>query len=99
MIAARLNQEGMGVWGDVFPKGNIPVMELWPSVRQLGGSGALVFLVNWKALREEERQGILEKLSQKFKASKEDIEADILKIGLPLSDKYVNMVSVPQRFF
>lgn len=99
MIEARLNEEGMRTWGDVFPKGIIPVMELWPTDRQLGGSETLAYLVQWKALKEEERQGILEKLSQKFKASKEDIEAQILKIGLPLQDKYVNMVSVPQRFF
>jgi hypothetical protein len=54
--------------------------------RQLGIDR--VFLVDWKELTAQQQDAILEKISKRFGASKEVILKDVLKVGLPLREKF-----------
>ena len=47
-----------------------------------------VFLVDWKELSTEQQTTVLEKISKLSDASKDAILKDVLKVGLPLRQKY-----------
>jgi len=49
-----------------------------------------VFLVDWKELTSQQQNFVLDKLSKKSGATKEVILKDILRIGLPLREKYTD---------
>lgn len=89
---AYLNDEGKRMWGEIFPDGEVPVRSILTQQAKLEGIKELerTFLVDWVALTENQKDAILSRLSQKSGASKETILKDILKIGLPLREKYTN---------
>jgi len=47
-----------------------------------------VFLVDWKELTAEQQKSILERINRLSGASKDVILREILKVGLPLREKY-----------
>jgi len=84
-----LNDEGKGLWGEIFPDGEVPVRSIIAVSAKLGGIGEeRVFIVEWSELTAEQQEAILERLSKKSGAPKDVILKDILKIGLPLRVKY-----------
>ena len=87
---AYLNAEGKAVWGDVFPDGEVPVQSIIAQPATLEGIDKTerVFLVDWKELTAQQQNAVLEKLSKRSGARKDVILKDILKIGLPLREKY-----------
>ena len=89
---AYLNGEGKMTWGNVFPDGEVPVQSIIAHPATLIGIDKIerVFLVDWKALTLQQQEAILDKLYKKSKAAKEVILKDILKIGLPLREKYTD---------
>jgi hypothetical protein len=89
---AYLNAEGKAVWGDVFPEGEVPIHCIIAQPATLEGIDKTegVFLVDWKLLTALQQDAILEKLSKRSGSSKELILKDVLKIGLPLREKYTN---------
>lgn len=89
---AYLNDEGKRIWGDLFPSGQVPVRSVIAQPADLEGikKPERVFLVEWKDLTEQQKDGILTKLSKKSGAPKDVILKDILKIGVPLRVKYTN---------
>ena len=89
---ASLNVEGKAVWGDVFPDGEVPVQSIIAQPATLEGIDETerVFLVDWKELTDQQQDAVLEKLSKRSGASKEVIIKDVLKIGLPLREKYTD---------
>lgn len=89
---AYLNEEGKKVWGDIFPDGEVPVRSIISQRARLEGmkDEMRVFLVEWAELTESQKDAILSRLSEKSGAPKEAILKDILKIGLPLREKYTN---------
>lgn len=88
---ANLNDEGKKVWGDIFPDGEVPVRSIIAQPARLEGAGEeRVFIVEWRDLNSGQQDAILERLSKKSGAPKEVILQDILKIGLPLREKYTN---------
>lgn len=102
MIRALLNDEGLKVWGFVFPDGGVPVRNLVAQKAVLDFQGeAEVYLVDWAALTQEQRDLILKQLAAKFHAPVEVVETEVLKNGLPLRAKYVSCISIPnpQRWF
>jgi len=88
---ANLNDEGKAVWGDVFPDGKIPVQSMIAQPAALEGieKAERVFLVDWKELTAQQQDMVLEKLSKRNGAAKNVILKDVLKVGLPLREKYV----------
>lgn len=99
-MKALLNDEGQKIWGFVFPNGGIPIKGISPYKAQIEGKGEMqVYLVDWAALSEEERDLILEHLKNRFGNSKEEVETEILKSGLPLRATLVSCVSIPVRYF
>jgi hypothetical protein len=87
---AYLNAEGKTVWGDVFPDGEVPIQSIisLPATLQGIDRAQRIFIVDWKELTTQQQDTVLDKLSQKSGASKTVILKDILKIGLPLREKY-----------
>lgn len=87
-----MNAEGKAVWGDVFPDGEVPVQSIIAQPATLEGIDKTerVFLVDWKELTSQQQDAVLEKLSKRSGASKEVILKDVLKIGLPLREKYTD---------
>ena len=87
---ASLNAEGKKVWGGVFPDGEVPVQSIIAQPATLEGIDKTerVFLVDWKELTSQQQDAVLEKLSKRSGASKDVILKDVLKIGLPLREKY-----------
>jgi hypothetical protein len=85
-----LNAEGKAVWGDIFPDGEVPVQSIIAQFATLEGidKPERVFLVDWKELTAEQQHAVLEKLSKRSGARKDVILKDVLKIGLPLREKY-----------
>ena len=89
---ASLNVEGKTVWGDVFPDGEVPVQSIISQSATLEGIDKTerVFLIDWKELTVQQQDAVLEKLSKRSGAAKNIILKDILKIGLPLREKYTD---------
>jgi hypothetical protein len=99
-MKALLNEEGMKIWGFVFPNGGVPIKGISAYKAQVEGKGEMeVYLVDWAALTDEERSLILDHLKNRFGSSKEEVEAEILKKGLPLRAALVSCVSIPARYF
>jgi hypothetical protein len=114
-MKALLNEEGQKLWGFVFPDGEVPVKNIMSfkahideptdtkhiskDVKALAGKDINVYLVDWAALTEEQRNLILEHLKCRFGSSEDTVEAEILKSGLPLRACLVSCVSIPGRFF
>jgi hypothetical protein len=96
----RLNDEGLRVWGDVFPDGKVPVASMAFQEAQLGPKSESVILVAWTALSELQKVGVLTKISARSGAPKETVLKDILRIGLPLRQSYTTgTVAEELRFF
>ena len=89
---ASLNAEGKAVWGDVFPDGEVPVQSIIAQSATLEGVEMTerVFLVDWNELTGKQQDAILEKLSKRSGAAKDVILKDVLRIGLPLREKYTD---------
>ncbi len=87
---AYLNAEGKAFLGDVFPDGEVPIQSIIPQPANLEGVDGIekVFLIDWKELTAQQQDAVLEKISKRFGASKEVILKDILKVGLPLREKF-----------
>ena len=87
---AYLNSEGKTVWGNVFQEGEVPIQSIIAQPATLEGINGTerVFLVDWKELNVQQQDAIIEKLSKRSGASKEVILKDVLKVGLPLREKY-----------
>lgn len=95
-MKAVLNEEGRKLWGCVFPDGQVPIKGVFPGKAQLEGEGeTAVYLVDWAALTDEQRDLILERLGRHFGNSKVLVEAEILKSGLPLRACLVSHVPIP----
>lgn len=89
---AYLNAEGKAVWGDIFPDGEVPVQSIIAQSATLEDIDKTerVFLVDWKELTPQQQDAVLEKLNKRSGASKTVILKDVLKIGLPLREKYAD---------
>lgn len=89
---ASLSSEGKQAWGDIFPEGVIPIQSIIPLQVTLEGikKPQRVFLVDWKELTAQQQDLTLNKLCKRSGATKEEILKDILKIGLPLQEKYTD---------
>jgi len=99
-MKALLNDEGKKIWGFVFPNGGVPIKGISSYKAQLEGKGAMeVYLVDWAALTDEQRTLIIDHLKSRFGSSKEAVETEILKNGLPLRAALVSCVSIPARYF
>ncbi len=101
-MSAILNDEGMNLFGDVFPDKKIPVLHPLSGETELEGVGEKqIYLVNITLLRridEETYQKLLKKLSEKFNAPIEAMDKEFNKHGLPLRAKLVSSVEIDMRF-
>lgn len=87
---AYLNEEGMRLWGDVFPDGRVPLVSMIPQVASLRDTPSRAYMVYIPELQEEQFEAILSKLQAKFNAPKEVIRKALLESGLPLRASLVS---------
>lgn len=91
-----LNDEGRQIWGDVFPKGRVPVMSFTFSNSNIGK----VILVNWRLLTASQKDAVVEKISKLSNQPAKAILEDIEKVGLPLRESLTTGAVVAEtRFF
>lgn len=83
---AHLNDEGMDLFGKVFPDKTVPVLSMIWKTGSVGNPENIedYFTVQWDELTEGQRYLMLEILSNKFDVKKSDIKGQIEDIGLPL---------------
>jgi hypothetical protein len=94
MPKAILTEYGKQRWADVFPEGTLPVKSYVPVSSNVGN----IYLVDWAAITEEQRQAVLQKLADRFNISKREVEMQVLQDGLPIRAELVT-VAIPFKFF
>ena len=101
-MSAILNDEGMKLFGDIFPDKKIPVLTPLSGETKLEGVGKKqIHLVNIALLRrvdEPTYQKLIKKLSEKFNAPMEAMDEEFNKHGLPLRAELVSSVEIDMRF-
>jgi len=90
MSWAILNEEGKKHWGDIFPDGQVPIqgVAVIPAKLQGLANPQTIYMVYWKRLTSIQQAAILVKLNKISGDPKEEILQEILKVGLPLREKY-----------
>ena len=78
---AHLNEEGKKLFGEIFPDGIVPVVNMLPSPAKLGGKTTRMFKVDIKQLSTNQMTELLEILSRKFNAPKDAIKRQIQTDG------------------
>ena len=74
---AYLNEEGKKQFGDVFPKGEVPVVSMIPFQEGF-------YLVYHEEMAPDQVELLLTKIAEKFKASKEDVRIQMKEDRIPL---------------
>ncbi len=101
-MSAVLNDEGMKLFGDIFPDKKIPVLHPLSGVTELEGAGEKkIYLVNISLLRRVEEptyQKLIKMLSEKFNVPIEAMDEAFNKQGLPLRAELVSSVEIDMRF-
>jgi hypothetical protein len=101
-MSAILNDEGMKLFGDVFPDKKIPVLHPLIGETELEGVGKKkIYLVNVALLRRVEEstyQKLIKKLSEKFNAPIKAMDEEFNERGLPLRAELVSSVEIDPRF-
>ena len=101
-MSAILNEEGMKLFGDIFPDKKIPVLHPLRGETELEGVGEKqIYLVNVALLRrvdESAYQKLIKKVSEKFNAPIEVMGEEFNKRGLPLRAELVLSVEIDMRF-
>jgi len=87
---AYLNEEGMKIFGAVFPDGKVPVLSMLWQVATLPIGDKEIFKVYLGELTDEQNETLFEILVEKFKAPREDIEKQIKEYGFPLRRELTN---------
>jgi len=87
---AYLNEEGMKMFGAVFPDRKVPVLSMIWSVATLPIGDQEIFMVYLEELTDEQIETLFEVLVEKFQAPREDIEKHIKEDGLPLRRELTN---------
>lgn len=104
-MKALLTDAGLKIWGYAFPAAEIPVKSAVPFHAFLVGpfNGLVyeepVYLVDWAALTQEQRDLLLKHFMEKDGATRGQVEKEILDKGLPLRAKYVSSVVIPAMSF
>jgi len=87
---AFLNSEGKKVFGDVFPDGLVPVVSMIPGVAVIGGVEERIYLVFHEEMSEDQVQLWVKLLASKFGAPEADVMAQMLRVRIPLREKYTD---------
>lgn len=91
-----LNNEGRQIWGDIFPKGRVPVLSFTFSNTNLGK----VIFVNWRLLSAGQRDAVVEKIAKLSNQPAKVVLEDIELKGLPLRESVTTGAVVAEtRFF
>jgi hypothetical protein len=101
-MSAILNDEGMRLFGDMFPDKKIPILHPLRSETELEGLGETqIYFVNIPLLRKTDEstyQKLIKKLSEKFNAPIKAMDEEFNKNGLPLRAELVSSVEIDVRF-
>jgi len=81
---AYLNEEGMKVFGAVFPDKTVPVLSMICQVTALPIGDKEIYMVYFDELTDEQIEKIINILVEKQGGPREDLEKQIKEYGLPL---------------
>ena len=84
---AHLNEEGLKTWKGMFPNGIVPVLSMIPQNGHLGAPDSPpqpFYIVNLKELSEKQIEKILDILTERFQAPREEMRKEFMLNGIPL---------------
>ena len=84
---AWLKDEGMKIFGSVFPDKKVPVLSMLPQWVKLPIGNKKIYKVYFEELTEEQIEKIINILIEKQGGPKEDLEKQIKYYGLPLREE------------
>jgi len=85
---AFLNDAGKKLYGEVFPDGMVPVVNMIPGFADVGDHTERVYLIDYEELSEDQTAKMLQLLSQNFGVSEDAVRSELLKNRIPLREKY-----------
>ena len=87
---AFLNDEGKKLYGEVFPDGMVPVVNMIPGTAVIGGQEEKIYLVCHEELSEVQTEKLVKLLAVVFGALEAAVKAELLKDRVPLRAKYTD---------
>jgi hypothetical protein len=74
------------MWGDVFPKGTVPVVSMIPRKGCLGKADNIetYYLVQWDELSEDQKKETIKLVGKRLGARPAELKKQIAEFGLPL---------------
>jgi len=84
---AWLNEEGMKIFGDVFPDKKVPVLSMIPQWVYLPIGNKTIYKVYFEEVTDEQIEKIINILVEKQGGPREDLEKQIKEYGLPLREE------------
>jgi len=84
---AYLNEEGMKIFGDVFPDKTVPILSMIPQYVKLPIGDKRIYKVYFDELTDEQIEKIINILVEKQGGPREDLEKQIKEYGLPLREE------------
>lgn len=83
---AYLNEEGRKLYGEVFPKGKLPVISMLPQWAKLGGSEtpSQIYLVKVSELSSEQFSKIVDIVFKNLGGPRNEIEKNFKDYNIPL---------------
>jgi len=84
---AYLNDEGMKIFGPVFPDKKVPVLSMICQTVNLPIGDKRVYKVYFEELTDEQIEKIINILIEKQGGPREDLEKQIKEYGLPLREE------------
>ena len=81
---AKLNKEGMQIFGEVFPDGYVPVVSFVPRFLNIPTGKQEAYLVKHEELDEKTREKWLELLAKRFEASVDLVRQQMETMRIPL---------------
>ena len=81
---AYLNEEGMKIFGVVFPDKKVPILSMIPQCVKLPIGDKQIYKVYFDELTDKQTEKIINILVEKQGGPKEELEKQIKEYGLPL---------------
>ena len=83
---AHLNNKGKNTWGDIFPKGTIPVVSMIHRTGPLGEKDNIenYFMVQWDEFSDEQQKETISIVCEKLGCTPKEFLKQVAEFGLPL---------------
>lgn len=81
---AHLKGEGLAIYGEIFPNGLVPIQSIIGQEMVLGDQTSKAYMVFLPELTSDQLDKLVDIFHSKTRDPKDQIKAEILRMGLPL---------------